>query len=94
MLNIHKGFPGGASGKELLPMQETYEKRVRSLGWEDPLEEKMEIHSSICLENPLDTEAWQGTVHGVQTVRQDWSDLAHNFNIQKLFPIFQLVSFH
>ena len=54
----------------------------------------MEIHSSICLENPLDTEAWQGTVHGVQTVRQDWSDLAHNFNIQKLFPIFQLVSFH
>ena len=71
---------------------------VRDMGlissWEDPLEEKMAIHSSICLENPLDTEAWQATVHRVQTVRHDWSNLAHNFNIQKLFPIFQLVSFH
>ena len=34
-------------------MQET---RVQSLGWEDPLEEKMATHSSIpaCLESPLD----------------------------------------
>ena len=28
-------------------MQETQEMRVRSLGWEDPLEEKMATHSSI-----------------------------------------------
>ena len=28
-------------------MQETKETQVRSLGWEDPLEEKMATHSSI-----------------------------------------------
>ena len=28
-------------------MQETEETRVRSLGWEDPLEEEMVTHSSI-----------------------------------------------
>ena len=27
--------------------QETQETRVQSLGWEDPLEEEMAIHSSI-----------------------------------------------
>ena len=30
-----------------LPMQETQEIWVRSLGWEDPLEEGMATHSSI-----------------------------------------------
>ena len=30
-----------------LPMQETPETQVQSLGWEDPLEEEMAIHSSI-----------------------------------------------
>ena len=29
------------------PMQETQEMQVRSLGWEDPLEEGMATHSSI-----------------------------------------------
>ena len=38
------GFPGGTSGKELLPIQET---QVQSLGREDPLEEDMATHSSI-----------------------------------------------
>ena len=28
-------------------MQETQETQIRSLGWEDPLEEEMAIHSSI-----------------------------------------------
>ena len=31
--------------KTLLPMQETYETRVQSLGWDDPLEEGMAAHS-------------------------------------------------
>jgi len=31
----------------LLPMQETQEMWVRSLGQEDPLEKEMETHSSI-----------------------------------------------
>ena len=30
-----------------LPMQEMQEPWVRSLGWEDPLEEEMATHSSI-----------------------------------------------
>ena len=33
--------------KSCLPMQETQETQVRSLGQEDPLEEGMAIHSSI-----------------------------------------------
>ena len=41
-------FPAGASSKRFrLPMQETYKTKVRSLGWEDPLEEGMTSHSSI-----------------------------------------------
>ena len=49
--------------KKLLAMRETW---VRSLGWEDPLEEGMGTHSSILAwRTPLDREAWQATVHGV-----------------------------
>ena len=44
-------------------MQETW---VRSLGWEDPLEEGMATYSSILAWRiPLDRGAWQATVHGV-----------------------------
>ena len=36
------------------------EARVRSLGWEDPLEKEMATYSSIlCLENPMDRKEWQ-----------------------------------
>ena len=35
--------------------QETQETRVQSLGWEDPW--------YPCLENPMDSGAWQPTVH-------------------------------
>ena len=38
------GFPGGQLVKNLTTMQETW---VRSLGWEDPLEEGMVTHPSI-----------------------------------------------
>ena len=31
----------------LMPMQETQETLVLSLGWEDPLEEEMATHSSV-----------------------------------------------
>ena len=46
-------------------MQETW---VQSLGWADPLEKGMAIHSrDRCqgLENFMDREAWQATVHRV-----------------------------
>ena len=39
---------------------------VRSLGWEDPLEEGMATHSIILAWRiPMGREAWQDTVHGV-----------------------------
>ena len=42
------GLPLWLSSKRvLLPMQETQETWIRSLGWEDPLEEEMATHSSI-----------------------------------------------
>jgi len=46
--------------KNLPAMWETW---VQSLGWEDPLEKGMAIHSS--LENSMDQGAWWATVHGV-----------------------------
>ena len=39
---------------------------VRSLGREDPLEERIGNPLQYsCLENPMDRGAWQATVHGV-----------------------------
>ena len=49
--------------KNLPTMQETW---VRSLGWEDPLEEGVATHSSILARRiPMDRRAWWATVHGV-----------------------------
>ena len=44
---INRGLPRRLSGKESGVMKETQEARVRSLGWEGPLEEGMATHSSI-----------------------------------------------
>ena len=43
----NEGFPGSSAIKNPPAMQETQEMWVRSLGWEDPLEESMATHSSI-----------------------------------------------
>ena len=48
--------------------------RVRSLGWEDPLEQEMATHA-CCLENPMDRGAWQATVHRaaeLDTTKVSW----------------------
>ena len=46
------------------------EAGVRSLGWEDPLEEGMATHSSIhAWKIPMDKGTWQATVHGVTKSR-------------------------
>ena len=43
-----------------------WENRVRSLGWEDPLEKEMVTPLQYyCLENPMDRGDWQATVHGI-----------------------------
>ena len=41
------GVPGGIVIRNLPAKQETQESWVQSLGQEDPLEKKMETHSSI-----------------------------------------------
>ena len=55
-------------------MQETQEIRVRSLGWEDPLEEETGNPLQYsCLENPMDRGAWLAPVHGVA---KSWTQLS------------------
>ena len=50
-------FPGGSAVKNPPAVQETW---VRYLGWENPQEKAMTIHSSI-----LVWRVWRATVHGV-----------------------------
>ena len=53
-------------------MQETW---VQSLGWEDPLEKgKAYPLQNSGLENSMDREAWQATVHGAAKSRTRLSD--------------------
>ena len=47
MYSKHRGFLGGASGKEPTCQHRRHETQVQALGWEDPLEESMVTHSSI-----------------------------------------------
>ena len=50
-----------------------WEIQVRSLGWEDHLEEGMATHSSILAWRiPKDRGAWWATVHGVT---KSWTGL-------------------
>ena len=58
--------------KNLSAVQETW---VRSLGWEDPLEEGMATHSSILAWRiPMDRGAWQAIVH---KVAKSWTWLSN-----------------
>ena len=60
--------------KNLLPVQEMKEMRVRSLGQEDPLEKGMATHSSILAWRiPLDRGTWWATVH---EVTKSWKRLS------------------
>ena len=49
-------IPGGSVGKSLLEPQEIQETWVRSLGWEDALEEEMVTHSKALAWKILWTE--------------------------------------
>ena len=55
--------PGVSNDKEASSVQDTW---VQSLGWEDPLEEGMAIHSStLAWRIRMDRGPWQATVHGI-----------------------------
>ena len=50
-------------------------RNAGDLGWEDPLEEGMEIHFSILAWRiPMDRRAWWATVHGFAKSRTWLSD--------------------
>ena len=54
--------------KNLPAIQETW---VRSLGWEDPLEDGMATHSIVLAWRiPMDRGEWQATIDGVA---QSWT---------------------
>ena len=55
-----------------LPMQETQETHVPSLGGEDPLEEEMATHSSILAWEIPRTEE-PGGLHTVHGVAKSWT---------------------
>ena len=60
--SVFLDFPVAQLVKNLPAMWETW---VRSLSWEDPLEEGMATHSSILAWRiPMDRGAWWATVHG------------------------------
>ena len=66
-----RGYPLQYSWASLLAQKvknlpAVWETWVRSLGWEDPLEEGMATYSSILAWRiPMDRGAWKGIVHGV-----------------------------
>ena len=64
--------------KRLSTMRET---RVPSLGWEDPLEKDMAIHSSsIAWKIPWTEEPGRATVHGVTKRQTQLSDFHFTFH--------------
>ena len=67
-----RGFLVAQLVKNLSAMQKT---RVRSLGWEDPLEEGMATHFSILVWRiRMDRGVWQAAVHGVAKGQTRLSD--------------------
>ena len=58
-------------------MQEIEEIPVRSLGWEDPLEEGMATHPSILAWRIWIEEPGGLQFMGSQKVGHNWNDLAH-----------------
>ena len=65
------GYPlqyswGSLVSQQVKNLPEMLETWVRSLGWEDPLEQGMTTHSSFLVWRiPMDREAWQATIHAV-----------------------------
>ena len=61
-------LPGGTRGKEPACRCRRRETQVRSLGWEDPLEEEVATHSSIL---PVESHGQKGP-EGLQSMGSQW----------------------
>ena len=71
-LGSFKVYTGGASGKESACRCRRTETWVRSLGWEDPLEEGMATHSSMLVWRiPWTEEPGGPQSMGSQKIRHD-----------------------
>ena len=71
------GFSGGSVVNNSSAMQETQKKWVRSLGWEDPLEEEMATYSSILAwRSPWIKELGELQSTGSQRIGHNWRDWA------------------
>ena len=80
------GFPGGSAVKNLLVSSELQEAWVRSLGWEDPLEEFMATPSSMLAWRIPWTEEPGGLQSiGPHRVVHNFSDLAGTIKVEQKF---------
>ena len=62
-----------------------WETCVRSLGWEDPLEEGIATHSSVLAQRiPMDRGAWGAVVQRVAKSQTRLSDQAHTYTGARL----------
>ena len=66
-------FPNGSSSKASACNIGDAGDSVRSLGWEEPLEEEMATQCSILAWDPRDRRAWRTVARGVTAVRHDWA---------------------
>ena len=80
------GLPGGSALKNLLVSQELQEMWVRSLGWEDPLEEFMVTPSNILAWRIPWTEE-HGGLQSIESHRvgHNFSDLAGAIKVEQKF---------
>ena len=83
------GFPSGSAVKNLPAEQQLQETQVRSLGWEDPLEEGMTTHTSIIawripwIGEPGRLQSWLAKT---QNQLSNWAQ-AHTIGCSKLLLI-------
>ena len=74
LLSIRAASQVGSAVKKkiCLPIQEVQERRIQSLGWEDPLEEETATHSSILVwKIPWTQEPGGLQPMGLQRIRHD-----------------------
>ena len=79
------GFLGGWVVKNLPAMQELQEIQIHFPGQEEPVEEGMAAHSgTLAWRIPWTEEPGGLQSIGLQSVKQEWSDLAHTQHFENI----------